>query len=104
MEPSRDHQVDDQEEIALEGDDETLAQAVQSGHPAAMGGRERRIERAQDEWAGQSHPLERGAADAQVERLEVDGNVGQLRHAQGTGARARGRSASALASRYAWSR
>src|SRR5262249_59624129 len=40
-----DHQVDRQEEIALEGDDDALAQAAEPGDDATVGCGDRRIER-----------------------------------------------------------
>ena len=41
---------------------------------------ERRVDRAQQERAGQPHALERPIQDAPLQRLEVDRDVGQLRH------------------------
>src|SRR5215831_18029323 len=75
-----DHQVDDQEQIIVELDHDALAKPTQRLDGASMRGGDGRLERADHEGAGQPHALERGAADARVERLDVDGDVGQLRH------------------------
>ena len=75
-----DHQVQDQEEIAVERDDDALAEARDPDHVAPAGVGERRVDGAEHERAGQAHALEPGPADARVERFDVDGDVGQLRH------------------------
>ena len=75
-----DHQVQHQEEIAVERDDDALAEARDPDHVAPTGVGERRVDGAEHERAGQAHALEPGPADARVERFDVDGDVGQLRH------------------------
>ena len=49
-------------------------------HPLPVAARERRIDGAQQERAREPDALERLADDARRERLEVDGDVGQLGH------------------------
>ena len=53
------HQVDDQEELALELEDDPLAQAAQSDHAAPGTGFEWRIDGAHQERAGQPNPGQR---------------------------------------------
>ena len=58
-EPAGDHQVDDEEQLALEREDDPLAQAPEALHPAAgdLGGR--RAHRAEHERVPDGEALER---------------------------------------------
>ena len=93
VEPARDHQVQDEEEVVLEPEDDALPEAAEAGDPsapttAASGG----LDRAQEERAPDPHPAETLARrPAASSALDVDGHVGQLRHEAD---RARGRGAS----------
>jgi len=80
VEPPGDHQVQHQEQIALEADHDALAEAREPDDTAAGRRRDRRIDRAKQERAREPHALEGRAHDPRLERLDVDGDVGQLRH------------------------
>ena len=59
VEAAGDHQVDDDEELALEREDDALAQAAEPHDGPALDLGHRRIDRAEDERARQAEPLER---------------------------------------------
>src|SRR5262249_35751599 len=82
-EPARDHEVDREEEIALERQDDALPEALDPEDALPLGLGELRLERAEEERAHQAHALERLAGDARRQRLHVDGDVGELRHREG---------------------
>jgi hypothetical protein len=75
-----DHEVQDQEHVALEPDHDALAEPPKAGHAAIGRFGERRIDRAEQERARETHALERFAEDARLERLDVDRDVGKLGH------------------------
>ena len=75
-----DHQVDDEEELPVERDHDAFSEAAQARHPPADRGVERRIDRAEQERARQAHPLEPGPDDSRLQRLDVNDDVGELRH------------------------
>ena len=75
-----DHQVENDVQVAGEAEHDALAEPAQVfDRPSDQLG-DRRIDRAQDERAGQPHALERLADNAGAQGLEVDGDVGQLGH------------------------
>ena len=86
VKPARDHQVDDREALALERDGDALAQAAEADHRPPGQGLGRGLDGAQHEGAQQTDALQAGAADARVQRLDVDGDVGQLGHRVSGGA------------------
>ena len=65
----------DEKELGLERDDDTLAEAAEPGHPFAFCIANRRIDRAQEEWAREPDPLERLLEDSWFQVLEVDRDV-----------------------------
>ena len=71
-----DHQVDDDEQLALEREDDALAQAPEPHHGPPLDRGHRRIDRAQDERARQAKPLERLPDDARLEGRQVRDDVG----------------------------
>ena len=77
-----DHQVHDQEELALELEDDALAQAPQARRRAGPRARRHRADR--PSAAGTGSPtrsaLERLPDDARRQRFDVDGDVGELGH------------------------
>lgn len=75
-----DHQVDDEEVLGVQLDRDPLAQAPQSDDPLAAALLERRIDRAQDERAGEAHALQDAVDDTRLEGLEIDRDIGQLGH------------------------
>ncbi len=77
-----DHEMQHQEEIARQLDDDPLAESREAGHRPACGRRKRRFDRAEREGTRQADAEKLRAADAGVERLDVDGDVGQLRQSR----------------------
>ena len=75
-----DHQMDHEEEIALERKDDPLADAPDARDLAPVRGAKRRLHRAQDEGMEQLHALETHPDDARRQRVEVGFDVGQLGH------------------------
>ena len=104
--PPRDHQMQDEIAFTRERDDDALAEPAHVVDAPALGVADRRHGSAQYEGIDDPHPHERLSADACGERLDVDGEVGKLRHrcqsalrqvtgsARGAPRRLRGRSTS----------
>ncbi len=84
-----DHEMDDDEEVAGEGEDDALAEALDAGDDLALDGRDRRRDRAQQERMADAHALEAMADDLGVEPLEIDADVGQFGHRVSVPARIR---------------
>jgi hypothetical protein len=80
MQPSCDHEMNDKVQLSVERDDDALAQPGQPAHDPAAERRQRRFDGAQHERAAEPHALQRLAQDPTLERLDVDGDVGQFRH------------------------
>jgi len=80
VEPAGDHEVQDEKEIALQPDDDALAEATEPRDAPARGRRERRIDGAEQEGIREAHALQTRAGDARFERFDVDDDVGQLGH------------------------
>ena len=70
----------DEEQIAFERDDDSLAETAHGIHALAFGGGKRRNDRAQDERTQQAYALDPRPHDALGEALDVDDDVRQLRH------------------------
>src|SRR5262249_52268293 len=79
-EAAGDHEMDDEEQVAVEGEDESLAKMADGAHGAALGRFDRRIKRAEGERAPDEDASERGAEDAPTDRLDVDRDVRELGH------------------------
>ena len=79
-EAPRDHQVEDQEQIALEREYDPLAEPAEAEHALSLGRGERRIDAAQERRTHDAHALERLAHAPRREAFDVDGDVGELRH------------------------
>ena len=79
--PAGDHQVEDQEQLAVELEHDALADAAGTADRLPLHGRDGRVHGAQEERARETNRLERLAADRALERLDVDADVGQLGHA-----------------------
>jgi hypothetical protein len=75
-----DHEVQDEPEVLVQAERDALAEAAQAADVPAQGGGERRVHGAQQERAGQAHALERPILDTSLQRLDVQRDVGQLRH------------------------
>src|SRR5919109_1717988 len=82
LEPAGDHQMEDEKELSFHLPHDALPDAAQVDHAASFGGRERRIDRAQQRRAGDARALERLAHDAGGQRLEINRDVGKLRHSE----------------------
>ena len=80
VQPARDHEVQDQEALALEREDDPLADPREPDDAAAFRLLERRRDRAQQERTAQAHRHEALADDPRLERREVRQDVRQLRH------------------------
>src|SRR3972149_4641891 len=79
-EAAGDHEMHDQEQVALELDDDALADPPDSGDALALGGRYRRVEGAEDDRAPDPDALEDVAYGHAAQRFEVRLDVGQLGH------------------------
>jgi hypothetical protein len=79
-EPSRDHQVQDEEQVALEREDDALSQAAEAGHDAPRGLRERRRRRPEEERRAEPDALEPPPCGLPLEAFHVHGDVRQLGH------------------------
>jgi hypothetical protein len=75
--------VQDQEEIVLQGEGEALPQPAQAEYDLPLDLPERRDGRAQEGWAGNSHPQKGLAEDARGQPLQIDDDVGELGHRGG---------------------
>ncbi len=75
-ESARDHQVHDEEELAVEREDDALADAAQRGDAPALELGELRFDRAQEERALEPHSFELDAANAPFEVFDVERDVG----------------------------
>src|SRR4029077_5454896 len=79
-EAAGDHQMDDEEELAVEFEHDALAEAADGVDvPAFQLGR-RRIERAEDKRARQSDFEQRLPEEPLLERFDVDGHIREFRH------------------------
>ena len=85
----RDHEVDDQREVAVERYDDPLPQPADRAHGLGFDRTQRGRDRAQDEGTVQSDSVERLSDDARPQALHIDGDVRQFWHANllGTGLR-----------------
>ena len=84
-----DHEVQDEPEVVVQAERDALAEPAQAADVPAVRRGERRVHGAQEERAGQAHALERLVQDASLQRLDVEGDVGQLGHAANCRMRAR---------------
>ncbi len=80
MKAPGDHEMDHREKAVPQVHHDALADAPQAADRAPEGGIERRIVRPQHEGVGELHAREGLAHDAFLEGLEVDRDVGELRH------------------------
>ena len=79
--PPGDHQVQDEEQLAVELEDDPLAHPPQADDRASFDGGDRRLQRAHEERIADPQPLERLVQHPRGERFEVERDVGQFRHA-----------------------
>src|ERR1700683_399021 len=81
MEPSSDHQVQDQPQIPFHTDRDTLPDSPQLANFAAFHTRQRRFHRSKQEHICEADSLDGLREDALFKGRDVSGDVGQLRHA-----------------------
>src|SRR5439155_10342971 len=86
-----DHQVEDEEELALELEDDALAEAAEPDDPPALRLADRRIDGADEKWGREPDTLERLPDHARGQVLDVDDDVGKLGHARRAGGRGAGK-------------
>ena len=89
MQAARDHQVQDQPEVALEAERDALAEAQDFGCRTALESRKRRRDAAQQKGAAAPDPGQGLAEDPRLQRLDVVVDVGQLGHGRSILARPR---------------
>jgi len=75
------HEVDDEEEVAVHRPDEALAEAPQISDRPAVHLVQRRRDRSHQERIGDADSFERLLKDARPERVQVELDVRQFRHA-----------------------
>ena len=80
VEPPGDHEVEGEVEVALEGEDEPLAEPPDPRHRPPLGGGQRRLGGAEQERAAEPEPPDHPAAEPGLQRLGVDGEIGELGH------------------------
>src|SRR5207249_7036338 len=81
VEPARDHEVEDEEELVLEPENDALSQPLQAENRLPLESADGGIDRAQEKRTRQPNATERLPDDAGSETLDVDDDVGQLGHA-----------------------
>ena len=72
--------MQDEKELALQLEDDPLAQTIQRGNGFSLRRRQRRINRAQEKRRGQPDAFDSMADDARGERMQVEQDVGKLWH------------------------
>jgi hypothetical protein len=79
-EPAGNHQVQDQEQLVAEIEHEALSQPAQVHDSPSFERRHRRLDRTNDERVAQAHALDRLVHDARAQGIQVQLDIGQLRH------------------------
>jgi hypothetical protein len=72
--------VQDEEAVVVEREDDPLAEAAHAAHDSPVQHVERRVDRAQYEWAQEPNLLETVADHACGQGLNVDCDIGQFGH------------------------
>src|SRR4029079_2937421 len=78
--PAGDHQVQNEEQLALQGEHDPLAEAAQADDLATFHRADRRIRGAQQKRVEQHDPAQGPALDVRAQALQVDGDIRQLGH------------------------
>jgi hypothetical protein len=76
VQPSGNHEMDDQPQIVVEANGHTFADSLKAAHGVSLHRGERRFGAAQQECAGEAHLEQRLADDSLLERADIRGNVG----------------------------
>jgi hypothetical protein len=87
--PPGDHQVQNQEQLALQRDDDALSEPPQADDLAALGRGDRRDRGPQQERIQQHDALQGATLDVRPQPRQVDGDVRKLRHRGKKGGRGR---------------
>ena len=90
MEAPRDHEMEYQPHVVLEADGNAFTEATQLGNLLGRSRRERRRHGTQQERTREPNARERLADDSRPQRLDVNGDVGQLGHGEASMARLSG--------------
>jgi hypothetical protein len=80
MQPSGDHQVQHQPQIAVKAYRYAFSDAAQRRHNTAVDTAERRVRSPEQEGTCDTHLLETLTENSRFERADVGGDVGQFRH------------------------
>ena len=72
--------MDDDEEVALERDHDSFADATDCGHFVVFELRRSGLDRPEDERARKSQAHQWLTDDAPLQRFDVDGHIGKFRH------------------------
>ena len=78
--PSRDHQVQHDEEIVFHGEDDPLADPPKPDHASAFDCAHRRLDRPDEERVADSQAIERLVQHTGRERTQIQLNVGEFWH------------------------
>ena len=80
MQAAGDHQVKNEPQIVFQTNRDALADTLQLAHFTPFDAGDGRIYSAQQERACQPHMFERLTDNARLQRGDVSGNVGEIRH------------------------
>src|SRR6185295_20388395 len=80
VQPAGDHQMEHREQLALEAEDDALAETPEAHDPAPGEAGEGRLDGAQQEGTAEPDRLQRLPLEARPQRLQVDLEIGKLRH------------------------
>ena len=79
-EPSRNHEVEHQEDLAFRFHRDPLAEAVEIDDASPDNGGERRLDRTEQERRREAYTLDAAAEDPRRQGVQVEENVWQFRH------------------------
>jgi hypothetical protein len=79
-ESTGDHQMEDQEQLALRFHDNALAEPVEVDDGSPFHRRERRIDGAKKKRRGEPHAFDAVSDDTRAQRVEIQQDVGELGH------------------------
>src|SRR6185503_1493333 len=82
LEPAGDHQMENEKQLAFHLPHDPFSNAPQADHRAALGRGERRIDGAEQRGTHHARARERLPHDPWSQRLEINRDVGKLRHPQ----------------------
>jgi len=80
MQPAGDHEVDDQPQIVVESNGDTLADSLKFAYRMSLNIAKGRLRRAQYEGVAQAHALKGLTGNARLERAQVGFDIRELGH------------------------